>query len=86
MILKQEVYSLKDTLSDEGIRAVIRIMRMISPGVFGSNADGTSYKVKTYNSLQLSREEMENISTSIMILEVIVNLLLNITKYHKGDI
>ena len=57
MTLRQEAYSLIDTLSDEGIKAVIHIMRMIPPGVSCTNAEGISEKMKAYDSLQLLRQE-----------------------------
>ena len=57
MTLRQEAHSLIDTLSDEGIRAMIRIMRMIPPVASGINADETSEKIKAYDSLQLLRQE-----------------------------
>ena len=57
MTLRQEAYSLIDTLSDEGIRAVIHIMRMIPPSVSDVKGDGISEKMKAYNNLQLLRQE-----------------------------
>ena len=57
MTLRQEAYSLIDTLSDEGIRAVINIMRMISPDISGVNDESISKKMKAFNSLQLLRQE-----------------------------
>ena len=57
MTLRQEAYSLIDTLSDEGIRAVIHIMRMIPPNVSHSDSEKLSKKMEAFNSLQQLRQE-----------------------------
>lgn len=57
MTLRQEAYSLIDTLSDEGIRAVIHIMRMIPPDISHSDSEKLSEKMEAFNSLQQLRQE-----------------------------
>ena len=57
MTLRQEAYSLIDTLSDEGIRAVIHIMRMIPPDISHSDSEKLSEKMEAFNRLQQLRQE-----------------------------